>query len=96
MAEGRALELARRRELLQQRCVFEREQLAQEAQAVEADLGQIDHGIRIARAFTKPAMVTAGVAALTMFGPGRALKFLGRGLMLWSSARKIFKSVRSR
>jgi YqjK-like protein len=94
MAEARDIELARRREVLQQRCAFEREQLAQEAEMVEADLGRIDRGVKIARALTKPAIVTAGVAALTMFGPGRALKFLGRGLMLLSAARKVFNSVR--
>jgi len=94
MADSSAIERARRRELLQQRCAFEREQLAQEAQTVEADLGRIDRGVRIARALTKPAVVTAGVAALTMLGPGRALKLVGRGLMLWSTAKRIFKSVR--
>lgn len=94
MADSRENERARRRELLQQRCAFEREQLAQEAQAVETDLGRIDRGVRLVRALTKPTVVTAGVAALTMLGPGRALKLVGRGLMLWSTAKRIFKRSR--
>jgi YqjK-like protein len=94
MVQSRDTELARRRELLRERCAFEREQLAHEAESVEANLGRIDRGVKIVRALTKPAVVTAGVAALTMFGPGRAFKLLGRGLMLWSTARKIFKSAR--
>lgn len=94
MAESHAIDRARRRELLQQRCAFEREQLAHEAESVEAELGRIDRGVRLARALTRPAVVTAGVAALTMLGPGRALKLVGRGLMLWSTAKRLFKTVR--
>jgi len=94
VAQSRNIELARRRELLQQRCAFEREGLAQEAHAVEADLGRIDRGVKIARALSKPAVVTVGVALLTMFGPGRALKLLGRSLMMWSTAKRLLKSAR--
>ncbi|HEU4655168.1 MAG TPA: YqjK family protein [Steroidobacteraceae bacterium] len=91
-AESRTAALSRRREQLQQRCAIERSQVAQEAEVIETDLGRIDRGLKIARAvLTNPAVISVGVAAISMWGPGRALKLVARGLMLWSSVRRMGK-----
>jgi hypothetical protein len=92
---SRTVVLNERRELLRQRSEAERRQLAREAAAIEADFGRIDHGVRLARAvFSKPAIVTASCAAVTMLGPGRTLRLLTRGLALWSTVRQIRKLFR--
>jgi hypothetical protein len=87
--------LSERRESLRQRCEAERQQLAREAEAIEANLGRIDRGVRLTRAvFSKPALVTASVAAVTMLGPGRTLRVLTRGLAIWSTVRRVAKLFR--
>jgi hypothetical protein len=94
-ATSRNVRLNERRERLRQRCEAERQQLAREATAIEADLGRIDRGVRLTRAvFSKPVIVTASIAAVTMLGPGRVLRLLTRGLALWSTARRVAKSFR--
>ncbi len=94
-SESRSSALTRRREQLQQRCAVERGQLAHEVETIETDLGRIDRGLRMVRTVvTHPAVISIGVAAISMWGPGRALKLVARGLMLWSSVRRMGKIVR--
>lgn len=100
---GRAAELAERRVRLRAQCALERRQLAAHAAEIEHKLSRIDRSVAIARRWIrKPALVVAAVAALTLIGPARALRWVSRGAMWYGVAKRAlgaysaFRSERAR
>jgi len=85
---------SRRRELLL-RSASQRTSLTQQAREIEARLHGIDHVIAVARRFAaQPMLIAGGLAAVVMIGPRRLLGWLGRGLVLFSTGRRLFKRLR--
>lgn len=87
----RASELAERRRRLQARCAAQRKQLAEHAKVIEQELAGIDRTVAMVKRFvSKPALVAASVAALTMIGPKRALRWVMQGTLWWGTAKRFF------
>ena len=54
------------------------------------ELTRIDRSVAIVRRFvSKPVLVTAAVAALTLIGPGRALRWITRGTLWYGVAKRM-------
>lgn len=86
----RATELAERRARLRAQCAMERRQLGEQAETIERELDGIDRSVAIVRSFiSKPALVAAGVAALTLIGPARALRWAMQGTLWWSTGKRL-------
>lgn len=75
---------------LRAQCAQQRRQLAADAAEIEHTLSRIDRSVAIVRRFiSKPALVAAGVAALTLIGPARALRWITRGAMWYGVAKRL-------
>lgn len=72
MSSGLATTTARRM-ALQARCAAQRDALTRELGAVEDGLRPVDRAIYFVRTFGPPVVV-AGVVALIIIGPGKALR----------------------
>lgn len=87
----RGAELAQRRARLRAQCELQRRDLAAQSALIEVELSRIDRSVEIVRSFvSKPALVAAGVAALTIIGPRRALRWITQGTMWYGVAKRMF------
>lgn len=87
----RGAELAQRRARLRAHCELQRRDLAAQAAQIEVELSRIDRSVEIVRSFvSKPALVAAGVAALAIIGPRRALRWVTQGTMWYGVAKRMF------
>lgn len=90
----RADALARQRETLRLRCAMQRRQLGESASAIEHQLHGIDHAVRLVRGFaSKPTLVTAGIAALSLIGPKKALRWVSQGAFWYTTLKRLAKVV---
>jgi len=91
----RRIELqARRRELLA-RSELQRRSLAHMTRDIETRLRGVDHIISVARRFVaQPLMIAGSLAAVVMIGPRRLLGWAGRGLLLFSTGRRLMRRLR--
>lgn len=86
----RGTELAQRRARLRAQCELQRRDLALQATQIERELSRIDRSVEVVRSFlNKPALVAAGVAALTLIGPRRALRWITKGTMWYGVAKRV-------
>lgn len=89
-ALDRAAHLADRRIRLRAQCALQRRHLGEQIKAIERELDGIDRSVAIVRTFvSKPALIAAGVAALTMIGPARALRWVMKGTLWWGAAKRV-------
>ncbi len=89
----RASELAQRRVRLRAQCALQRRELRQHAKAIEQELDGIDRSVAIVKSIVSaPALVAAGVAALTMIGPKRALRWAMQGTLWWSTGKRLLSA----
>jgi hypothetical protein len=72
MSRGLAATTARR-VALQAKCTAQRGELARQLDAAEVGLRPVDRAIHVVRTFG-PLAVVAGVVALIIIGPGKALR----------------------
>jgi len=94
MSDRRSELQERRRELLQE-SESQRRSLAQTTRELELRLQGIDHVINLARRFVaQPVLIAGGLAAIVMIGPRRLLAWAGRGIVLFSTGRRLFKRIR--
>ena len=91
----RAIELALRRDALRAHCAVQRHHLGQTAGQIETQLGGIDRGINVVRAIAKnPVLVAGGISLFVLLGPRRILSWIGRGVMLMSTVRRVLRITR--
>lgn len=91
---NRTAELAERRAQLQARCAIQRRQVAEDAANVERELGKIDRTIGTARRlFNKPVLIAVGVAALTLIGPARLVRWAGRSAVWYGLAKRTWGAL---
>jgi hypothetical protein len=94
---GRAQELAYQRLRLRAQCARQREQLANDLRVVETELAGVDRAVALARRFvTKPALVAAGVALLTVIGPKRVLRWITTGAFWYSTGTRLIRAFTGR
>ncbi len=87
---NRAQQLAYRRARLRAQCAIQRRQLAEVGSRVEYELGGIDRAVDLVRGVTsKPVLISAGVALLTLIGPKRALRWVTQGAFWYSTGRRL-------
>jgi hypothetical protein len=86
----RGTELARRRARLRAQCDQQRRELAMHAAQIELELSRIDRSVDMVRSFvSKPVLIAASIAALTMIGPRRALRWITKGTMWYGVAKRV-------
>jgi len=91
----RRIELEQRRRELLLRSESQRHSLAQTTRELQQRLQGIDHVINVARRFVaQPVLIAGGLAAVVMIGPRRLLGWLGRGIVLLSTGRRLLKRLR--
>jgi hypothetical protein len=87
--------LASQRESLRKQCALQRLQLSAGAAAIEQQFGGVDRAVRLVRGLaSKPTLITVGIAALTLIGPKRALRWISQGAF-WYTTGKRFAQVLS-
>ncbi len=91
----RSIALAQRCRTLRAHCAIQREELAQTADQIEAGLEPVDRGINAVRRLARhPAMIVGGIALLTALGPKRMLRWAGRGVVLFTTGRRVLRLIR--
>lgn len=94
---GRLEELALRRAELQARCAQQRLELGAQVRAIEEGLGRIDRTVAVVRKVVKsPLLVGIGVAAITLIGPSRILRWVSRATMWYPLVRRVAGGILGR
>jgi hypothetical protein len=83
---------ARRDELLRQSSEL-RSRITNDASAISRHLRVVDKATAFLRSGSGRALVTGGLLLLTVLGPGRVLKYTGRGAFVWSLVRRSLPRV---
>ncbi|MDR3391474.1 MAG: YqjK-like family protein [Sulfuriferula sp.] len=82
-----------RRERLIAQAAAQRAALAQNIESWRTPLAHVDRGLMALRYIKRhPVWIVGGIAVLAVVSPGRAGKWLGRGLAAW----KIIQTVRGK
>jgi len=83
---------AARRAELQQRCVAQREQLAQAVDDIEQRLNRVDRWLgSVTTAISKPAMIGGVITALFTLRRIGWWRTLGRGVVMWVTVRRLLQ-----
>ncbi len=91
----RVRELVDKQTTLQLRAAVQRREIAREVDVVEARLRSVDRVAAMARKVAlNPAAIAAGVIALVLIGRATGFRFVGRGLLLATAARRIWRVSR--
>lgn len=78
------------------RTAEQRQHLADTAGDLRHDLGRIDRGIQTLRRVARnPLLLVAGTVVLGVLGPKRLLGWAARGLMYYSTARRLMDARRT-
>jgi hypothetical protein len=86
----REVELARRRNQLQDRAAAQRAELRELRGELQHDLRFVDRGIDVARRLTStPMLLIVGLAALAFIGPRGALRWISRAALVATSIRRL-------
>ena len=89
-SHDRAQELAYRRKRLQAQCAIQRRDLGAAAAEVEYQLSGVDKAVMLVRRITSaPALVSAGIAVLTLVGPRRALRWVSQGAFWYTTGKRM-------
>jgi hypothetical protein len=91
----RVRELVERQATLQLRCAVQRREIAREVSAVEARLRAVDRVAAVARRVAlHPAALLAGVVALVVIARSSGFRRIGRGLLLATAGRRLWRLAR--
>ncbi len=90
----RALEAARRRQVLMLQCAAQREQLLQAASIIHSRLQSVDRGVELVRGLRLSPVMLAGAAALALgLGSTRLVRLLGRGYLVFNTVQRLWRSL---
>lgn len=90
----RSQQLAYQRMKLRAQCAAQRKELGSSFAAIEEHLAGVDRAVTIARrVVTKPAVIATSVALLTLIGPKRVVRWIGRGALWYSTGSRLIKSL---
>lgn len=88
----RSTELANRRRALLAQSDVQRGVLANSTRDIEQRLRGVDHVIDLAkRVVVQPMLLAGALTVVMMVGPRRLLRWAGRGLVLFSTGRKLLR-----
>lgn len=95
MSSDRAVLLAQRRSALRARSAVQRIQLAETTKHIQARLGSIDNGIDALRRYAaRPLLIVVGLALLTLIGPRRVVRWVGRSAVLFTTGKRVLRLLR--
>jgi hypothetical protein len=87
---SRAEQLASRRARLREQCDIQRRHLGAIAADLQYELSGIDRAVlMMRRVASKPVVVSAAVALLTLVGPKRTLRWVTKGAFLYNAGKKV-------
>ncbi|MFO7304374.1 MAG: YqjK family protein [Gammaproteobacteria bacterium] len=90
----RAAELAERRRQLQAKCAAQRQQVARAAGEIGHELAKVDRALGTVRRFVKkPVLIAVGVAVLTLIGPARLARWMGRSVVWYGLAKRTLNAL---
>lgn len=91
---SRAEQLANQRARLREQCDIQRRHLGAIAADLQYELSGIDRTVlMMRRVASKPIVVSAGVALLTLIGPKRALRWATKGAFWYSAGKKVLGTI---
>jgi YqjK-like protein len=89
-------QLAAKHNNLRLRMAVQRRELGATMHDIEHQLGGVDRGIaRVSRVLRNPAVIVGGVAIVAMVGPKRLVRWLTKGAMLYSTAKRLIRLRRA-
>ncbi len=95
MSSERFNQLAAKHSNLRLRAALERRALGSTMNEIEHHLSGLDRGLGAAqRALKNPAVVIGGVAVVALIGPKRLMRWVSRGALIYSTARRLMRMRR--
>jgi hypothetical protein len=85
-------QLAAKHSNLRLRAAVQRRQLGATMNEIEHQLSGVDRGIaRATRVIKNPAVIIGGVALVAMVGPKRLIRWVTKGALLYSTAKRFIR-----
>jgi hypothetical protein len=85
-------QLAAKHSNLRLRAAVQRRELGTTMNEIEQQLSGVDRGIaRASRVLKNPAVIVGGVAIVAMVGPKRLMRWITRGALLYSTAKRFIR-----
>jgi hypothetical protein len=85
-------QLAARHSNLRLRAAVQRRQLGSSMDEIEHHLSGLDRGLGSAQRLLKnPAVLIGGVAVVALIGPKRLMRWVSRGALIYSTARRFIR-----
>lgn len=92
MSSERFNQLAARHSNLRLRAAVQRRQLGSSMDEIEHHLSGLDRGLGSAQRLLKnPAVLIGGVAVVALIGPKRLMRWVSRGALIYSTARRFIR-----
>lgn len=92
MSSERFNQLAAKHSNLRLRAAVQRRELGSTMNEIEHQLGGIDRGLgRATRVLKNPAVIVGGVALVAMVGPKRLMRWITKGAVLYSTAKRLIR-----
>jgi hypothetical protein len=85
-------QLAAKHSNLRLRAAVQRRELGATMHEIEHQLSGVDRGIaRASRVLKNPAVIVGGVAIVAMVGPKRLMRWITKGALLYSTAKRLIR-----
>jgi hypothetical protein len=85
-------QLAAKHSNLRLRAAVQRRELGATMNEIEDQLSGVDRGIsRVSRVLKNPAVIVGGVAIVAMVGPKRLMRWITKGAVLYSTAKRLIR-----
>jgi hypothetical protein len=85
-------QLAAKHSSLRLRAAVQRRELGATMNEIEHQLSGVDRGLeRAARVLRNPAVIVGGVALVAMVGPKRLMRWVTKGALLYSTAKRFIR-----
>jgi hypothetical protein len=85
-------QLAAKHSNLRLRAAVQRRELGATMNEIEHQLSGVDRGLdRVTRVLKNPAVIVGSVAIVAMVGPKRLVRWLTKGAMLYSTAKRLIR-----
>ena len=92
MSSERFNQLAAKHSNLRLRAAVQRRELGATMNEIEHQLSGIDRGLgRATRILRNPAVIVGGVAIVAMVGPKRLVRWITKGAVLYSTAKRFIR-----
>ena len=92
MSSERFNQLAAKHSNLRLRAAVQRREMGATMNDIEHQLSGVDRGVaRVSRVLKNPAVIVGGVALVAMVGPKRLMRWVTKGALLYSTAKRFIR-----